>query len=49
MTEAARRLLRRTPPLAEPMVSRAGIRREARRERSLLRTTIEDQQLNGGK
>jgi hypothetical protein len=49
MTEAARRLLRRTPLVAGPMISSAGIRGEAHRVRSILRATMKNQQLNGGK
>lgn len=47
--QAVRRLLRHTPPVAEPMISRAGMRGEAHRVRSILQVTIKDQQLSGGK
>ena len=46
--EAARRLLRPALPAAQPMISRAGVRDEAHRVRSVLRAT-RDQQLIGGK
>lgn len=49
VSEAAWRLLRHTPPIAQPVISRAGVRSEAHRVYSILRATIEDQQLNGGK
>lgn len=48
LSEAARGLLRRRPPVAQP-ISRTGVRDEARWVRSILRTTINDQQLIGGK
>ena len=43
LSEAARRLLRAASPAAQPMISRAGVRDEARRVRSILRATINDQ------
>jgi hypothetical protein len=48
ISEVAQRLLRRTPPDAESMISRAGVRGEAQRVRSILHATMKDQQLNGG-
>jgi hypothetical protein len=36
-------------PVGQPMISRAGVRGEAHRVRSILRTTMNDQQLIGGK
>ncbi len=47
--EAALRLLRGVPPVAAPMISRAGVRGDAHRVRSILRATMKDQQLIGGK
>jgi hypothetical protein len=49
LSEAARRLLRGVPPVAAPMISRAGVRGEAYRVRSILRATMKYQQLIGGK
>lgn len=49
LSEAARRLFRGTPPVAAPLISRAGVRGEAHRVRSILRATMKDQQLIGGK
>ena len=49
LSEAALRLLRGVPPVAAPMISRAGVRGEAHRVRSILRATMKDQQLIGGK
>jgi hypothetical protein len=37
LSEAARRLLERASPVAAPMISRAGVRAEARRVRAILR------------
>jgi hypothetical protein len=48
LSEAARRLLRDTPPGGQPLISRAGVRSEAHRVRSILRATMRDQQLIGG-
>ncbi len=49
LSEAARRLLRGAP-VAAPVISRAGVRGEAHRVRSVLRATKKDQQLMiGGK
>ena len=49
VSEAVRRLLRPTPPGAEPMISRAGVRGEAHRVRTILQATMKDHQLNGGR
>jgi hypothetical protein len=49
LSEAARRLLRGVPPVGQPTISRAGIRGEAHRVRSILRATMKDQRLIGGK
>lgn len=49
LSEAARRLLRGAPIAAQPMLSRAGVRDEAHRVRSILQATINDQQPIGGK
>jgi hypothetical protein len=49
MFEAVRRALRGSSPTAQPMMSRSGIRVEARRVRSILRASMKDQQLIGGK
>ncbi len=49
LSEAARQLLRGTPPVAAPTISRAGVRDEAQLVRSILRATMKDQQLIGGK
>jgi hypothetical protein len=49
LSEVARHLLQGTQPLAEPMISRAGVRGEARWVRSTLRATMRDQQSIGGK
>jgi hypothetical protein len=49
VSKAVRRLLRHTQPIAEPMISRAGVRGEVHRVRSILQATINDQQPTGGK
>jgi len=41
--EAALDVLRRSSPRAQPMMSRAGIRTEARRARSIMRAHMRDQ------
>ncbi len=48
ISEVARRLLRGTPSVAEPVISRAGIRGDAHRVRSIVRAAINDRQLIGG-
>jgi hypothetical protein len=48
-SETVRRLLRRTTPGAEPMLSRAGVRSEAHRVRAFLQAAMKEQPLNGGK
>jgi hypothetical protein len=47
LTIAVRYLLRGTAPVAQPMISRAGIRAEAHRVRAILRATMKDQQIGG--
>lgn len=47
LSEAARRLLRAPTPVAEPMISRAGLRSEAHRARLIMRAAIKDQQQSG--
>lgn len=47
VSEAARRLIRGAPPGAQPMISRAGLRKEAHRARLILRAAINDQQRRG--
>jgi hypothetical protein len=42
LSEVAQRLLSAAPLAAQPMISRAGVRDEARRVRSILRATIDD-------
>jgi len=45
LSEAARRLLKGTQSAAAPMISRAGVRGEARRAHSILRAAMKDQEL----
>jgi hypothetical protein len=47
LSEAARRLLRGPTPVAEPKISRAGLRSEAHRARLIMRAAIKDQQQSG--
>jgi hypothetical protein len=47
VSEAARRLLRGATPVAQPMISRAGLRSEAHRARLIMRAAIKDQQQSG--
>ncbi|MGH2853717.1 MAG: hypothetical protein ACRDLF_05950 [Solirubrobacteraceae bacterium] len=49
MSEAALNVLKGRPPTARPMMSRAGIRAEARRVRSIMRAHMRDHQLIGDK
>lgn len=49
LSQVTRRLLGGAPPVAAPMISRAGVHGEAHRVRSTLRATMQDQQLIGGK
>ncbi len=49
MSEAALSVLRGSSSIAQPMMSRAGIRAEARRVRSIMRAHMKDHQLTGGK
>jgi hypothetical protein len=48
MSAAARRLLKGAPPIAQPMISRTGVRVEAHRARAVLQATMKDQRLIGG-
>jgi hypothetical protein len=49
MSDAALRLLRHSSQGPEPVLSRSGIRVEARRVRSIMTATIREQQLTGGR
>lgn len=49
MSKAALNALRRNSPITQPMMSRAGIRAEARRVRSVMRAHMTEHQLIGGK
>lgn len=44
LSDAVRRLLKHTPPVAQPMISKVGIRDEAHRARAILRASMKDQQ-----
>jgi hypothetical protein len=45
LSDAVRRLLSGTRSVAEPMISKAGLRGEARRARTILRAAMKEQQL----
>lgn len=49
MSKAALNTLRGNSPINQPMMSRAGIRAEARRVRSVMRAHMTEHQLIGGK